>query len=312
MRVLVTGAFGFLGLALLRRLVADGHETIAFGHPPRAAAAREVLPAAARLVEGELLDVAATVAAHRPEAVVHLAGGGGPAKVEKDPTLATRVNVLGTARLVEAARAAGARRVLFASTIQVYGVFRDLGRPFRESDGTAADDLYGALKEAAEQIVVGAGAGGIALRLANLYGAGAGVDLGIHGAVERFARAAAAGGELTVYGSGAQTIDYVHVDDACAAFAAALTVDDPPRVVNVGGGAPVSIGALASACMGAAHRLGRTPRVVAKEPPAGPAKSWPDRSLAIGLAQNRLGWRPQVRLQPGIDALVEMMARSTP
>jgi UDP-glucose 4-epimerase len=309
-RVLATGAFGFLGLALSRRLVADGHEVIAFGHPPRSPRAREVVPPAARVVEGDVLEIAALLAETRPEAIVHLAGGGGPARVEQDPALAVRVNVLGTSRLVEAARVVGVRRLLFASTIQVYGVHRDMGRPYRETDATAADDLYGAVKEAAEHVVTAAG--GTALRLANLYGAGAGVDLGISGAVERFARAAAAGGEITVYGSGAQTIDYLHVDDACAAFAAALTVAEPPPIVNVGGGKPVAIGGLASACLGAAHRLGRTPRIVAREPPPGPVKSWPDRSLAIGLAQNRLGWRPQVQLQAGIDALVAMMARSTP
>jgi UDP-glucose 4-epimerase len=263
------------------------------------------------VVEGELLDIAPVLAANAPlDGVVHLAGGGGPARVERDPALAVRVNVLGTSRLAAAARAAGVRRVLFASTIQVYGVQRAMGRAYRETDDTAADDLYGALKEAAEHIVTAAS--GKVLRLANLYGAGAGVDLGIQGAVERFARAAAAGGELTIYGSGAQKIDYVHIDDACDAFVAALIAADPPAIVNIGGGKPVTIGELASACLGAANRLEKRPRMVAVDPPPGQTKSWPDRSLAIGLASNRLGWRPQVRLQKGINDLVDMMSRSHP
>lgn len=308
MRVLVTGAFGYLGLALVRKLVA-AHEVIAHGHPPRATRARDTVPLPSRSVEGDVLDIAALIADMRPEAIVHLAGGGGPKRVEADPARAVRTNVLGTSRLVAAARDAGVRRVVFASTIQVYGLARDLGRPYRETDTTAADDLYGAVKEAAEHIVTAAG--GIALRLANLYGAGSGVDLGVQGAVERFARAAAAGGEITLYGGGSQKIDYLHVDDACTAFLAALTVDDPPQVLNIGGGLPVTVGALASACLGAAHRINRSPRIVSREPPAGPVKSWPDRSLAIGLAQNRLGWAPQVKLQPGINDLVTMMARSS-
>src|SRR5262249_37086702 len=145
------------------------------------------------------------------------------------------------------------------------------------------------------------------LRLANLYGAGAGVDLGVQGAVERFARAAAAGGELTVFGSGAQKIDYLHVDDAVEAFARTLDRAEPPPVVNVGGGDPVAIAALAEACVSAAQKLGRRPRIVQKEAPSD--KIWPDRSLAIELAKSRLGWTPRVPLQAGVDELVAMMAR---
>jgi nucleoside-diphosphate-sugar epimerase len=298
-RILVTGAFGYLGLTLIGRL-AGGNQVVAFGHPPRAAAP---LPPNVTAVHGDILDVAPH--ARDVEAIVHLAGGGGPARVEADPTAAVRANVLGTARLVAAARGA---RILFASTIQVYGTHRAPpgGRPYRESDPTAADDLYGAIKEAAEAIVTGAG--GTAVRLSNLYGAGAGVDLGIQGAVERFARAAAAGEELTLYAPGTQRIDYLHVDDACAAFALALGARELPPVLNAGGGAPVSVGELASLCVGAAHKQGARPRIAVRQPPDG-ARVWPDRSLHIGLIGNLLGWRPQVKLQSGIEGLVAMMAR---
>ncbi len=307
MRILVTGAFGYLGLALVRRLAAE-HAVVAFGHPPRQAAARAAVPAAVEIVEGDVLDAPALVRGPL-DAVLHLAGGGGPAKCNADPTAAVRTNVLGTARVVQAARSAGARRLLLASTIQVYGTHRTPSGPYRETDATAADDLYGAVKESAEAIWTAAG--GTALRLANLYGAGAGVDLGIQGAVERFARAAAAGGEITVYGTGAQKIDYVHIDDVGDAFARALAAESLPPLLNIGGGppaSPISIGALASACVTGGQRLGAAPRIVQKDAPD--AKIWPDRSLAIGLAVNRLGWQPRVKLQAGIDELVAMMARA--
>jgi len=303
-RILVTGAFGYLGLALVRRLAA-AHHVIAFGHAPRNPAAHAVIPEKVTLVEGDLLDVAATVSAYAPvDAIVHLAGGGGPARVEADPTAAVRTNVLGTSRLCAAK---GKAQLLFASTIQVYGTHRTHAGPYRETDATAPDDLYGALKEAAEAIV--RVAGGTSLRLPNLFGAGAGIDLGIQGAVERFARAAAAGGELVVYAPGTQRIDYLHVDDAVSAFVAALGRELPPEL-NLGSGAPVSIGELASFCVGSAHRVGATPRIVVRQPPDG-NKVWPDRSLTNGLAGNTLGWRPQVRIQSGLDGLVAMM-RSTP
>jgi len=299
-RLLVTGAFGYLGLALVRRLAAE-HSVVALGHAPRAAAA---LPPGIETVEGDVLDAPRLVRGPL-DAVLHLAGGGGTASCAADPTAAVRTNVLGTQRVLAAARAAGARRLVYASTIAVYGTLRAPTGPFRETDATAADEIYGAVKEAAEALFIAQG--GVALRLANLYGAGAGVDLGVQGAVERFARAAAAGGELTVFGTGAQRIDYLHVDDAAALFVRLLEHADPPRVVNGGGGAPVAIAALAAACVASAEKLGRRPRVVHKEAPSD--KIWPDRSLAIDLARERLGWSPAVSLQAGIDELVAMMAR---
>jgi len=298
-RILVTGAFGYLGLALVRRLAA-AHEIVALGHPPRAEGARAAVPANVALAWGDVLDAARLVTGSGPlDAVVHLAGGGGPAKCAADPTAAVRVNVLGAERVFSAARAAGARRFL-------YGTHRRPTAPYCETDATAADEIYGAVKEAADALWTAQG--GVALRLANLYGAGAGVDLGIQGAVERFARAAAVGGELTIFGTGAQKIDYLHIDDACDAFARALAADEPPPAVNIGSGGAVSIGELASACLSAANQLGQKPRIVLQDAPEG--KSWPDRSLAIGLAVNRLGWRPRVGLQQGIDELVAMMARA--
>lgn len=292
MRVLVTGAYGYLGLAVLMKL-AGKFSLVGLGRPARAPAAPPV-----PTIPGDARGAAKVIAEHGPfDAVIHLAGGGGPAKVEADPVRAVADNISATIAVAAAARD---RRLLFASTIAVYG---GGGGVFREADGPAPSDLYGALKAAAEEVV--ALHGGTSLRLANVYGAGSGVDVGLDGAAERFARAAAAGRDITVYGEGTQTIDYVHVDDVVDAFAAALDAPALPAVLNVGSGRPVAIGALARAAADAGRALGATPRIVSVPPP--PGKIWPDRSLDISLAERVLGWRPRVPLDEGMRGLTSMM-----
>jgi UDP-glucose 4-epimerase len=304
--VLVTGAFGYLGLALVRRL-APRFEVVAFGHAPRSEAARALVPSSVRTVEGELEDAARLVRAERFDAICHLAGGGGPAKCAADPVAAVRVNVTATAELAHAARALGVGRFLFASTIAVFGSSRDLGRPYTEDDAPAPDELYGAVKLAAERVVA-ASLGGTSLRLANLYGAGAGIDLGIQGAVERFARAAARGGALTTFGGGKQRIDYLHVDDAARAFELALAAPELPEAIHLGGGCPIAIGELAARCAAIGARLGQSPTV--RDEPAPSGKSWPDRSLGTERARALLSWQPEIDYDAGLSELVAMMAES--
>jgi UDP-glucose 4-epimerase len=309
-RVLVTGAFGYLGLALLRGL--EGHQVVALGRPPRNERALAVVPSWATVVLGDLIDRVPSLLATGPpfDAVIHLAGGGGPKKCEADPSSAVNDNVVATAALTDLARRTGVRRLLMASTIAVYGTFRaPPPRPYTESDPALPDDFYGSLKRAAEVIWTAPGLGaGTALRVANIYGAGAGVDLGIAGAVERFARVAARGGEISIFGTGQQRIDYVHVDDVVRAFRLALDRPSLPPVINIGGGDPVAIGALAETCLAIGQRRGVAATLVRKSDPGG--KIWPDRALSVALAHQALGWDPSVPLGQGLEELAQMMGRS--
>lgn len=308
-RVLVTGAFGYLGLAMLRGL-SVAHELVAVGRAPRNAAALGVIPPGTSMVIGDVSAAYQQLAERGPfDAVVHLAGGGGPAKISADPMEAIRSNVRATSGLLEAARAK-VPCLLYASTIAVYGTHRDHGRPYEEADEAKPDDIYGVIKEAAEHVWTALG-GGTSLRIANIYGAGAGIDVGVNGAVERFARAAATGGEISIFGEGAQRIDYVHVDDVVAAFGAAIRAriegNVLPPAINIGGGDPIRIGDLAQTAVSCGTVIGKTATIVRQPPPAG--KSWPDRSLSIGLAKRALGWEPQRTYERGMTGLVEMMSK---
>lgn len=298
-RVVVSGAFGYVGLAFLERHKRD-LALIGVGHAPRC----DYEPTG---VEAHIGDTAlAAEVAGSGDSVVHLAGGGGAAFFQDNPVAGVRNTVRSTAALLEGFQAKGVGRKVFASTIAVYGTFRDHGRPYDEATSPEPDDLYGALKEATE--AVWSLCGGTSLRLANIYGAGSGYDVGLMGVVERFARAAATGAELSIYGDGAQRIDFVHVDDVADAFALALSAEAPPRVINVGGGAPVSIRELAEIAIRAGQALGQSPTLISKTPP--PGKVWPDRSLDITRAHESLGWTPRVTIEHGMTELVQMMHRT--
>ncbi len=300
MRVIITGAFGYLGQVLTRRLAAF-HDVIAIGHPSRAPIPT---PAGVEVIHGDLKLAAERLDART--AIIHLAGGGGEARCRQDPVDAVRTIIGGTSLLAAAARAAASPVRLFASSIFVYGTYRVPTGPYSEADATEADDLYGVCKATAEHVWTAHG-GGTALRIANIYGAGCGVDLGIQGAIERFGRAAALGGELTIYGEGTQRIDYVNVDDVAMAFERALTapVGTLPSAINIGGGAPVAIGDLARTCIRAAELLGEHPTLTSIPPPEG--RLWPDRCLSIDRARDVLGWQPRVALADGVRDLIQMM-----
>lgn len=306
MRVLVTGAFGYIGLAVAAGLSLSGRDVVAWGRPARNERALARLPAGVGRLVAEVDACEKVLRENGPfDAVVHLAGGGGPAKIAADPAGGIKNNIRATSELAFAARTVGVPRLLFASTIAVYGTERDHGRPYAESDRAIPDDIYGITKEAAEHVWT-MHAGGTALRLSNVYGAGIGVDMGIMGAVERFARAAACGGEIRLFGGGVQRIDYVHIEDVVRAFDRALDSASLPPHLNVGGGDPIRLADMAKVCVEIAGEGGR--RVDVLEQPAPPGKSWPDRSLAIALTKDVLGWQPSVGYREGLRGLIDMMA----
>jgi nucleoside-diphosphate-sugar epimerase len=178
MRVLVTGAGGFVGRALLERLAAAGHGAVA---ATRGAA----LAGVERRIVGELgpsTDWSAALA--DIEAVVHLA-----ARVHRmrettaDPLAAyRRVNAAGTRRLAEAAADVGVRRLVFVSTVKVHGEATQPDRPFRDGDPAAPQDAYARSKWEAEQalgaVAAATGLQTVVLRPPLVYGPAVGANFG--------------------------------------------------------------------------------------------------------------------------------------
>lgn len=287
MRVLVTGATGFLGRAVVPRLVADGHEVAALIR------ARVAVPGATTTVVGDLEDPASiSKALSGVDGVCHLAGLTRVRDSLADPLRYWRVNAAGGLALLDAlgARAAPAAVVL-ASTCAVYGVPER--QPLRESTPTCPTNPYGASKLAVDHMAAGVaaagGIGAVSLRALNLAGAAAGTaDRDTTRLIPKiFAAVRAEAPELVVNGDGSAVRDYVHVEDMADAVALALPACRPGTWTpyNIGSGHGASIRDLLRT---AEQVTGCRVPVIYGPPAAEPPELVADPSCI----RTNLGWRP--------------------
>ncbi len=246
MKVLVTGANGFVGRSVVRRLLAEGDSVVAAVGPGAAGS-----PAAANLATVPL-DLANDVSvracfAEPVDAVIHLAAIALSRAADRDPGLAWSVNAKGTGKLAAALARAAARwptppLLLLASTAEVYGWQQ---RPIKEEDGIQPTTPYSASKLgaelAAEQVGRCCGLKVIIARPFPHSGAGQDDSFWIPARcrmlreVKRNGWAAVPVGDLTA------VRDFLHVDDVADAYALLLTRGTPGEVYNIASGRPVTL-----------------------------------------------------------------------
>ena len=238
MQVAVIGGGGFIGSHVVDQLVGAGHRVRVIDLAPR------WRNPAARYHELDLFDEAGLVGILAGcAAVFHLAGASDVNEVAADPVGAVRLNVEGTARVLEAARQQRCGRVLLASTVWVYGATvaaaeRSEGAPV---DLARAGHVYVATKLAAELLVHSYremyGQHFTILR----YGIPYGPRMRDALVVARFVRAALAGTPITIAGTGEQQRNYVFVGDIADAHVRALAPAAADQVLALEGGTPVSV-----------------------------------------------------------------------
>ena len=288
MKALVTGGAGFIGSHLVDALLERG-DTVAVVDD-LSSGRRERVPDGVPLHVADIADIAPVADAERPDAVFHLAAQVDVRKSVADPAFDARVNVAGTAAVLEAARVSGARRVLLASTGgALYG--EDVPLPTPEDAPLAPFSPYGASKAAAETYLALYtrlfGLSTMALRFGNVYGPRQDPH-GEAGVIAIFAGAAVEGRTVTIYGDGTQTRDYVYVGDVVAGFLAAAG-SDATGAVNIGTGVETAVLDLVTAIgVPAEHKPARTGEV---------ARS----CLDVERADDVLDWRAQVPLGEGLE-----------
>lgn len=303
MRALVTGGAGFIGSNLVDALLARGDAVTAVDD--LSTGRRENLDAAlaagAELAELDIRDgtaLGACVAAVRPEVVFHLAAQIDVRRSVADPAFDASINVGGTANLLEAMRAAGARRVVFVSTGgAIYGEGQGQELPLAEDAPLAPLSPYGQSKLAGEGYMSLYerlyGLSTVSLRLGNVYGPRQD-PLGEAGVIAIFCGRLRAGGRPTVYGDGRQTRDYIYVGDVVAA-ALAAGGSEASGPINVGTGVETDVLELAA-------RLGELGGAESFEPELADPRPGEVQRIAIdpGRAERELGWKAAVGLDEGL------------
>jgi UDP-glucose 4-epimerase len=298
MRALVTGGAGFIGSHLADALVARGDEVhvvdnLATGSPENVAAAAELHELDVRDEELEQLTEQL-----QPELVFHLAAQADVGTSVERPMFDAEVNVVGTVRVLEAARAVRAR-VVFASTGgAIYG---ECERPAREEDERRPVSPYAVSKLAGEEYLAAwnrlYGSSHVACRLANVYGPRQLPKLE-GGVVAIFLDRLRDAQETQIFGDGEQTRDFVHVDDVAAAFLAAASVPST-GIYNVGTGIGTSILELHRLC---AETAGREQEALLSAARSGDVRH---SVLDPGRAERELGWRPRTSLADGLASTWE-------
>lgn len=299
MLVAVTGGRGFIGSHVVDHLLRAGHRVrvIDAGGPWRNPAAEYVM---ADIFDASAL--AATVAG--TEAVFHLAALTDVDRIAHEPARAVRVNVEGTARVLDAARAAGRVRVILASTVWVYGAAAETGgTELTESFPVApsrSGHAYVATKLAAEMLVHSYhemyGQPFTILRYGIPYGPRMRDTL----VIARFARSALAGRPITIAGTGRQTRRFVYVEDLADAHVRALAPAVADRTVALEGDVEVSVRDIADLIR---ELLGP----VAVEYVPARSADYRGRAISNDLARELLGWSPSTSMAEGVRRYLDWL-----
>ena len=308
MRILVTGAAGFIGSHLVDRLLERSDEVIGVDNfdPYYAPADKRRNLAGActnarfSLVEADITDsvaLSAALARHEFDSVIHLAAKPGIRSSFRDPEGYARTNAGGTQVVLDLARQRGVRRIVFGSSSSVYGDTTAL--PFVESATPAPISPYAASKLAAEQLFrkqqAADGGSLMCLRFFSVYGPRQRPDL----AIRKFCELIATGRAVTLFGDGSAERDYTWVGDVVGGILAALERGpDGFEIINLGSGRATSLVRLVELI---GEVFGQVPPIDWKPAQQGDVS----RTLAdLAKARRLLAYEPSVSVDEGIARFV--------
>jgi UDP-glucuronate 4-epimerase len=311
MKVLVTGAAGFIGSHLVERLLREGcqvigldsFDTYLYDAETKHRNLREIgSHKAFRFVEGDILDEGLVASLVRGvDLVAHIAALAGVRPSIIAPQKYIRTNIQGTLALLNACRDADVMRMVFASTSSVYGARSPEDVPFRESDPCVHPaSPYAASKRAAELFCSNYrdlyGIGVLAVRYFTVYGPRQRPEMAIH----KFTRLIAKDMPVTLFGDGSSARDYTYIDDIVDGSWRACQRVSPGafEIYNLGGSKTTTLRDLVDKV---AHRLAREPRLQFEPDQAGDV---PITYADVSKSRRDLGYEPRVSIDDGLDRFV--------
>ena len=303
MKTLITGGAGFLGAALANRLARDGHTVYALDD--LSAGDRDALDEAVVFTRGDVRDVPRLWSLLAGvDVVYHLAARVSVSESILYPVDYNAVNTGGTVSLLSAARDAGIRRVVFASSGTVFG--QASSQPIPESARPDPLNPYAVSKLAAEHYVRAITDlyrfEAVILRVFNAYGPGQATPPAHPPVIPHYLRQVLGGGSLVLHGApaGGQTRDFIYVDDVVEAMVRAGTGGGlSGHTLNIGGGNETSIADLVKSIERAS---GRSAKVIESPEQSGGVSRM---QANIQAARETLDWTPKVGLDEGLARLVE-------
>ena len=307
LKIGVTGGAGYIGSNFVKNLICEGNEVVSvdnlmngdYNHLKS-----QGLGDAADLLVGDIRDLEFMVKSFEGcEAIVHLAALPGLVKCRERPDDAAAINVYGTFNVLEAARRLGIGKVVFCSTAAVYGKPAEI--PVTEDISLRPLNLYGVTTLAGERLMDvfhdNHGISTTSLRFGNVFGVG--LFTNYDTVIPKFIKMGLNGEDLTVYGDGSSTRDFVHVEDIAQALSLALkSKRRGSQVYNVGG-ETMEIGILATKVAKAleAH-IGRAVGIVNLPPRAGETKEF---SYNLEKIKKGLGYEPRWSVQSGVEQVIK-------
>jgi UDP-glucuronate 4-epimerase len=305
MRVAVTGGAGFIGSHLVERLVEEGHTAVIIDSFDDFYEPSQKLVNISNVMRGRSCFLAAVdirdidavrTAISGCDAVVHLAAKAGVRPSFERPRLYADTNVTGTRAVLHAASEVGVPRFVFASSSSVYGDGSE--PPFSEDGGLGVpkspyastkvegERLCRSFERRFDHIAV--------LRFFSVYGPRQRPDLALH----KFAACARDDKPIPVFGSLDSFRDYTFVSDIVSGVVAALAVEDPWLVANLGSGSPVTLGRM----IDEVERVMGT-EVERRELPAHDGDLH-GTAARIDFARDRLGYAPSKTFEQGVDEFI--------
>jgi nucleoside-diphosphate-sugar epimerase len=305
--VVITGAQGYIGTALAKRLAQEDHVLRLVSRAPRASRLEALPGARIDYIAADLRDPRAwSQLLDGADAVVHLSSRTDLRAAEADPQGDDDINIAPIRALAEAAAKGAASAIVFASTVTIAGVHPKL--PVDETTPDAPCSVYDRHKKICETILREATQRGVlracTLRLCNIYGYGGASINANRGILNIMINRAIAGEPLTLYGDGGYLRDFAHLEDVVAAFRLAIgkpaLCDGTSYVIASGEGKTLAqaYDLVAQAALEYVGRRGEIRRI------AEPADLHPiERRNFVGNSQlfrQRAGWHPHFDLQAGV------------